>query len=139
MGRAHRSPSRNSQQSTISSLSTVSTPAGTGNRTPTNGDQSDITPTQSRQASIRSRHSRRGSGASGAGTPTPRNSGHGDTLVSSNMTGATNGSVVSIVNGDTDTSVSEAKHKVNGNSEHMKSKLSADGSNNNDIDSIPCV
>ena len=33
----------------------------------------------------------------------------------------------------------EIKHKVNGNSSPLKTSLAADGSNNNDIDSIPCV
>ena len=38
-----------------------------------------------------------------------------------------------MVNGDE----TESKHKVNGNTSPIKSKLAADGSNNNDIDSIP--
>ena len=46
-----------------------------------------------------------------------------------------------VVNGDTSAETPDTKHKVNGNAEPaaIKSKLSADGSNNNDIDSIPCV
>ena len=74
---------------------------------------------------IRSR-SRRSSNGSGAQTPTPRNSGHhGDSEHPE-----TNGVMV---NGDE----TESKHKVNGNTSPIKSKLAADGSNNNDIDSIP--
>lgn len=136
-GGTHRSPSRNSQQSTISSLSTVSTPVtSNSNKTPTpsrrgSGENSrDATPTQSRQASVRSR-SRRSSNGSGGQTPTPRNSGHVDV----GELAESNGSLVH-VNGED----GETKHKVNGNTSPLKSKqLAADGSNNNDIDSIPCV
>ena len=138
--RTHRSPSRNSQQSNISSLSTVSTPVtSSSNKTPTPsrrgsgcgqaGDPGEVTPqstpTHSRQASLRSRdRSRRGSGTQ---TPTPRNSVGGPETEA-------NGS---LVNGDA--GAEEVKHKVNGNTSPLKSKHAADGSNNNDIDSIPCV
>ena len=144
--RTHRSPSRNSQQSNISSLSTVSTPVtsvtsvtSTSNKTPTpsrrgsgcgqGGDPGEVTPqatpTHSRQASLRSRdRSRRGSGTQ---TPTPRNS------VGGPETEANGG----LVNGDA--GAEEVKHKVNGNTSPLKSKHAADGSNNNDIDSVPSV
>ena len=142
--RTHRSPSRNSQQSNISSLSTVSTPVtSSSNKTPTpsrrgsgcgqGGDPGEVTPqatpTHSRQASLRSRdRSRRGSGSgSGTQTPTPRNSVGGPEAEANGV----------LVNGDA--GGEEVKHKVNGNTSPLKSKHVADGSNNNDIDSIPCV
>ena len=141
--RTHRSPSRNSQQSNISSLSTVSTPVtSNSNKTPTpsrrgsgcGGDTSrdttpQATPTHSRQSSLRSRdRSRRGSGAQ-TPTSTPRNSLGGPEAEAARP--EANGG---LVNGD-----GEVQHKVNGNTSPLKSKHAADGSNNNDIDSIPCV
>ena len=82
---------------------------------------------------MRSR-SRRSSNGSGGRTPTPRNSGHVDTVMAGELA-ESNGSLVH-VNGED----GEMKHKVNGNTSPIKSKqMAADGSNNNDIDSIPCV
>ena len=131
-----RSPSRNSQKSNISVLSTVSTPVTSGiNKTPTpsrrGSGESQSTPTPVRKESVRSR---RGSNVSGSQTPTPRNSGF---LEKDVLEGEING----LVNGE----AGDIKHKVNGNassstsSSPLKSKHEADGSNNNDLDSIPCV
>ena len=78
---------------------------------------------------MRSR-SRRSSNGSGGRTPTP----HVDTVTAGELA-ESNGSLVH-VNGED----GEMKHKVNGNTSPIKSKqMAADGSNNNDIDSIPCV
>ena len=120
--RSPRSPSRNSQKSNISVLSTVSTPVTPGRR-----GRGDTTPTPVRKESVRSR---RGSSVSGSQTPTPRNSGF---LEKEIVEAEANGSVVNGEAGD-------IKHKVNGNSSTspLKSKHDADGSNNNDMDSIPC-
>ena len=69
---------------------------------------------------------------SGSQTPTPRNSGF---LEKDVLEGEVNG----LVNGE----AGDIKHKVNGNTSSstspLKSKHEADGSNNNDLDSIPCV
>ena len=70
---------------------------------------------------------------SGSQTPTPRNSGFLDKEVVEGL------EVNGVVNGE----AGDIKHKVNGNtsssSSPLKSKHEADGSNNNDLDSIPCV
>ena len=146
VSRTHRSPSRNSQQSVISQLSTVSTPVTAdtrssarttptpsrrGSTTPGSGSTTPTQPAHSRQPSVRSR---RGSGASTATQQlTPTQSRHGDTAA----TAATEAGLV--VNGDTaaDTEPAQKHAAVNGNTSPLKSKLAADGSNNNDID-VPC-
>ena len=136
--RSTRSPSRNSQQSTMSQLSTVSTPVTTNcNKTPTpsrrgsresTSTRESTTPTQTRKESVKS--SRRGSSVSGCQTPTPRQRSFAE-----KDSEEPNGS---LVNGGA-SEEEEIKHKVNGNSSPLKTSLAADGSNNNDIDSIPCV
>ena len=134
--RSTRSPSRNSQQSTMSQLSTVSTPVTTNcNKTPTpsrrGSRESTTTPTQTRKESVKS--SRRGSSVSGCQTPTPRQRSFAE-----KDSEEPNGSLVN--GGGTAGEEEEIKHKVNGNSSPMKTNLAVtDGSNNNDIDSIPCV
>lgn len=136
--RSTRSPSRNSQQSTMSQLSTVSTPVtSNSNKTPTpsrrgsresTSTRESTTPTQTRKESVKS--SRRGSSVSGCQTPTPRQRSFAD-----KDSEEPNGS---LVNGGA-SEEEEIKHKVNGNSSPLKTSLAVDGSNNNDIDSIPCV
>lgn len=136
--RSTRSPSRNSQQSTMSQLSTVSTPVTTNcNKTPTpsrrgsresTSTRESTTPTQTRKESVKS--SRRGSSVSGCQTPTPRQRSFAE-----KDSEEPNGS---LVNGGA-SEEEEIKHKVNGNSSPLKTSLAADGSNNNDIESIPCV
>ena len=131
-----RSPSRNSQKSNISVLSTVSTPVSSSgpHKTPTpsrrGSGESQGTPTPVRRESVRSR---RGSSVSGSQTPTPRNSGFLEKEVVEGL------EVNGVVNGE----AGDIKHKVNGNTSSstspLKSKHEADGSNNNDLDSIPCV
>jgi len=137
--RSTRSPSRNSQQSTMSQLSTVSTPVTTNcNKTPTPSrrgsrestvTRESTTPTQTRKESVKS--SRRGSSVSGCQTPTPRRRSFAE-----KDSDEPNGS---LVNGGVGSEEEGIKHKVNGNSSPLKTSLAADGSNNNDIDSIPCV
>ena len=149
VSRTHRSPSRNSQQSVISQLSTVSTPVTAdtrtsarttptpsrrGSTTPGSGSTTPTQPAHSRQPSVRSR---RGSGASTATQQlTPTQSRHGDTAATAATAAAEAGLVV---NGDTaaDTEPAQKHAAVNGNTSPLKSKLAADGSNNNDID-VPC-
>jgi len=122
----------------MSQLSTVSTPVTTNcNKTPTpsrrgsresTSTRESTTPTQTRKESVKS--SRRGSSVSGCQTPTPRQRSFAE-----KDSEEPNGS---LVNGGP-SEEEEIKHKVNGNSSPLKTSLAADGSNNNDIDSIPCV
>ena len=122
----------------MSQLSTVSTPVtSNSNKTPTpsrrgsresTSTRESTTPTQTRKESVKS--SRRGSSVSGCQTPTPR-----QRSFAAKDSEEQNGS---LVNGGA-SEEEEIKHKVNGNSSPLKTSLAADGSNNNDIDSIPCV